>query len=113
MQPGSSACCLRYKGRQAAGVSFWGRLSHFGTGKRKAVANALTKIAPSDPSGGERSGGGRARADFLAQLIATLSQAPQTRTRRRAEPEEAVAAYGARERASAPPETGHVLSRSL
>jgi hypothetical protein len=33
-------------------------------------------------------------APFLAHLIATRMHAPQTRTRRRAEPEEAIAAYG-------------------
>jgi len=32
-------------------------------------------------------------AGFLAQLIATQMQAPQTRARRRAEPEEATAVY--------------------
>lgn len=32
-------------------------------------------------------------AGFLAQLIATRAQAPQTRLRRRAEPEEAIAVY--------------------
>ena len=32
-------------------------------------------------------------ASFLAQLIATHMQAPQTRARRRAEPEEAIAIY--------------------
>ena len=32
-------------------------------------------------------------AGFLAQLIATRMQAPQTRARRRAEPEEAMAVY--------------------
>jgi hypothetical protein len=32
-------------------------------------------------------------APFLAQLIATRMQAPQTRARRRAEPEDAVAVY--------------------
>jgi len=32
-------------------------------------------------------------APFLAQLIATKMQAPQTRARRRAEPTEAIAAY--------------------
>ena len=35
------------------------------------------------------------QAPFLAQLIATQMQVPQTRARRRAEPAEAVAAYGA------------------
>jgi|RhiMethySRZTD1v2_1073278.scaffolds.fasta_scaffold79987_2 hypothetical protein len=33
-------------------------------------------------------------APFLAQLIATQMQLPQTRARRRAEPDEAVAVYG-------------------
>jgi hypothetical protein len=35
----------------------------------------------------------RPSAAFLAQLIATQMQAPQTRARRRAEPEEAIAVY--------------------
>lgn len=34
-------------------------------------------------------------APFLAQLIATKAQHPQTRVRRRAEPDEAIAAYRA------------------
>ena len=33
------------------------------------------------------------RATFLAHLIATKEQAPQTRARRRAEPTEAISAY--------------------
>jgi hypothetical protein len=44
-------------------------------------------------------------------LIATLAQAPQTRVRRRAAPDVAIAAYGARDRSSMP--EGHTLSRSL
>jgi hypothetical protein len=40
-------------------------------------------------------------APFLAQLIATQMQAPQTRARRRAEPEDAVAAYAAHSDGSA------------
>lgn len=40
-------------------------------------------------------------APFLAHLIATRIQAPQTRARRRAEPEEALAAYGATMKAPA------------
>jgi hypothetical protein len=39
----------------------------------------------------------RPRADFLAQLIATAVQAPQTRLRRRVELTEAVTVYGAAE----------------
>ena len=52
-----------------------------------------------------------ARADFVAHLVATSAQAPQTRARRRAEPEEAVAAYHALDRRVAP--SGRTLSRSL
>jgi hypothetical protein len=37
----------------------------------------------------------RSSASFLAQLIANDQRLPQTRERRRAEPHEAVAAYGA------------------
>ena len=37
----------------------------------------------------------RPLAAFLAQLIATETNAPQTRARRRAEPQEALAAYSA------------------
>jgi hypothetical protein len=51
------------------------------------------------------------RANFLAQLIATVVQAPQTRTRRRVEPGEAVAAYDASDRS--PIREPHALSRSL
>jgi hypothetical protein len=39
--------------------------------------------------------GSRPSAVFLAQLIATVQQAPQTRRRRRAEPDEASASYAA------------------
>lgn len=41
-------------------------------------------------------------APFLAHLIATQQQAPQTRMRRRAEPGEAISAYDARITASPP-----------
>jgi hypothetical protein len=48
---------------------------------------------------------------FLAQLIATAQQAPQTRRHRRAEPNEATALYAA---VSAPaPPMGHTFCRSL
>jgi len=53
----------------------------------------------------------RPRADFLAQLIATSVQLPQTRQRRRADLGEAVAAYGANDRS--PPRAGGALIRSL
>ncbi len=72
-----------------------------------------TALVPTAPAENETpvNGGSRPRADFLAQLIATLAQAPQTRVRRRAEPEDAVAAYGASDRVAIP--TGRALRRSL
>ena len=53
----------------------------------------------------------RPNADFLAQLIAMSGRAPQTRCRRRAEPQDAIAAYRARVGAAAL--SGCALSRSL
>jgi hypothetical protein len=57
-------------------------------------ARALIPIAAPVPS--ERSGTASRRplTAFLAHLIATQTQAPQTRTRRRAEPDEVMAVYG-------------------
>ncbi len=80
------------------------------------MTNALVPIAPNrdlPPAGDQVAGqaGARPRADFLAQLIATAAQAPQTRVRRRAEPEEAIAAYDASGRF--PARNGYALSRSL
>jgi hypothetical protein len=53
----------------------------------------------------------RANADFVAHLIATKDQLPQTRARRRAEPETAIAAYAAL--GHWPIRCGRALSRSL
>ena len=53
----------------------------------------------------------RPTAEFLAQLIATAQQAPQTRQRRRGEPAEVTSAYAA---AAAPaPWIGAAVYRSL
>jgi hypothetical protein len=51
---------------------------------------ALVAIRPVAPSARPAR---RAAAPFLAQLIAAKDQHPQTRERRRAEPQEALAAY--------------------
>jgi hypothetical protein len=75
------------------------------------VSTALVPIAFGEPSPDWSTCRSRPRADFLAQLIATAAQVPQTRTRRRAEPAEAVAIYGAIERRPAGPPP--VLCRSL
>jgi hypothetical protein len=53
----------------------------------------------------------RPNADFVAHLIATSAQAPQTRARRRANSEDAIAAYDALGRWPTP--AGYKLSRSL
>jgi hypothetical protein len=51
------------------------------------------------------------RAEFVAHLIAGRLQVAQTRARRRAEPADALAAYGAVGQWLTP--TGHMLSRAL
>jgi hypothetical protein len=75
------------------------------------VSTALVQLAPTVREAFAAHASGRARADFVAQLIAISAKAPQTRARRRAEPEEAIAAYRALDRK--PVSSGRVLSRSL
>ena len=60
-----------------------------------AASRALIPVAA--PAASERTTDASRRllAPFLAHLIATQTQAPQTRVRRRAETEEANQAYGA------------------
>ena len=55
---------------------------------------ALVPLRPS-PTSGIGPSAQRPSATFLTQLIATAQQAPQTRQRRRAEPDEANAVYAA------------------
>jgi hypothetical protein len=62
-----------------------------------AAAESRALIAVAAPTASDRTTP-RTRhpqAPFLAQLIATQMHLPQTRARRRAEPAEAIAAYGA------------------
>src|SRR5207237_10368789 len=54
---------------------------------------ALIAIEQAAPSDGVRRVTRYPAAGFLTQLIATRGQAPQTRARRRAAPEEAIAVY--------------------
>jgi hypothetical protein len=75
------------------------------------MTNALVAITPTQRQNPAVSPDVRADAGFVAHLIATAAQAPQTRARRRAEPEEALAAYRVRNRAQT--EVGRGLSRSL
>jgi hypothetical protein len=58
----------------------------------RAESRALTVIAPEAPRDLPNV---YRHAPFLAQLIATKDQHAQTRSRRRAEPQEAIAAYRA------------------
>ena len=75
-----------------------------------AVGTALVPVAPAQAADAVARPTRRALADFLAHLIATDRQAPQTRTRRRVEPEEAARAY---RQGLARPLAGPMLSRSL
>lgn len=52
-------------------------------------------VAAPPPAEDERRSFRRNSASFIAQLIANEKQLPQTRERRRAEPQVALAAYGA------------------
>lgn len=74
-------------------------------------ARALVPIRPATSGEPENARAHRPHAAFLAHLIATARQAPQTRQRRRTEPAEAVAAYA--ERATASPANGSAIARSL
>jgi hypothetical protein len=57
---------------------------------------ALVPVAaPLPPAEDERRLTRRSSASFIAQLIANEKQLPQTRERRRADPQVALAAYGA------------------
>jgi hypothetical protein len=75
-------------------------------------AQALVVLSPSRTGGSVRGPRGEspAAAGFLAQLLATALGVPQTRARRRAEPERAIDAYAARMRT--PPTLGRALCAS-
>ncbi len=75
------------------------------------MTNSLVPITPVNRDSETPRKVGRPDVAFIAHLIATSAQAPQTRARRRAEPGEAVSAYaGLGQR---PSHAGRILSRSL
>jgi hypothetical protein len=75
------------------------------------VNNALVPVTRINRDTDRPQQASRPDCGFIAHLIATKAQAPQTRTRRRAEPGEAINAYnGLGQRPGA---AGRVLSRSL
>jgi hypothetical protein len=79
------------------------------------VQNALVPVAPIRQEAAQTAvdayAAGRPNADFMAQLIAAAIKAPQTRQRRRATPDEAIALYRATEHLPAAP--SHGFSRSF
>ena len=79
------------------------------------MSNALVPLAKVDQAAGQTAthvrATSRANADFVAHLIATSALAPQTRARRRANSEDAIAAYDALGHWPTP--AGRRLSRSL
>src|SRR5262245_2754498 len=78
-----------------------------------AQSRALVAVAPIVRSDAPAPVARRAAsAAFLAQLIATREQLPQTRERRRAEPADAIAVYAARI-AAVPAPLAPVMSRMM
>ena len=75
------------------------------------MTTALIAISPQTRNQPATRASGRSNAAFVAHLIATAAQLPQTRARRRAEPDEANAAY--RALGQWPSDAGGVVSRSL
>jgi hypothetical protein len=75
------------------------------------VNNTLVPVRPINRDSETPRLVGRPDAGFIAHLVATSAQAPQTRARRRAEPSEAISAY--RGLGQRPSRTGQLLSRSL
>jgi hypothetical protein len=82
-----------------------------GTAADPPQAGRALVLAGSRPGTGVGPVRSRPSAVFLAQLIATAQQAPQTRRRRRAEPDEASLSYAA---VSAPAaRMGRAICRSM
>ncbi len=75
------------------------------------MTKALVAIGSTTPGTRTATASARAAALFVAHLIATAAQVPQTRARRRAEPDAASAAY--RALGQWPSHAGDVVSRSL
>ena len=79
------------------------------------MSNALVPLTQTDQAAAQTAGNvratSRASADFVAHLIATSAQAPQTRARRRANSEDAIAAYDALGHWPTP--AGRKLSRTM
>jgi hypothetical protein len=57
------------------------------------AADQARALVPLTPNASQETSSQRPSADFLAHLIATAGQMPQTRERRRVDPQDAIAAY--------------------
>ena len=87
---------MRIVGPEKAAIRLTPRHTPSGAGEAEATeteTRALITVGPVTPSERAPFTSRRPAAAFVAQLIATQMQAPQTRARRRAEPEEAIAVY--------------------
>jgi hypothetical protein len=89
-------------------------MSHFGTGEAP-LSTDLVALTPNDREAVPVRVSSRPHADFIAHLIATSAQAPQTCARRRAAPGAAIEIYRACGQlpAKMPVRAGRTLSRSL
>jgi hypothetical protein len=81
------------------------------SGQEVSLSDALVPLAPTHRAVTDIWVTSRPHADFVAHLIATAVQAPQTCARRRAALEDAIAAYDALD--CRPTVPGRALSRSL
>ncbi|AXS38857.1 hypothetical protein [Breoghania sp. L-A4] len=82
------------------------------TAARTARAVVLREPAARREQAGPRMGPVYGDAAFITQLIATYEGMPQTRARRRAEPDVSTAAYAAAARSTIHFPTGSILKRS-
>ena len=92
---------MKVSGSKPAALKFSGALPgeparHVAQPESRALIPVTPIAARQEPLANYR------EASFLAQLIATKQQMPQTRGRRRVEPHEAIAAYRAVEELVAP-----------
>lgn len=86
---------------------------HERSDERTASGRALVTLGePAQRAEPPRFARFHADAGFLAQLIATAAGEPQTRARRRAEPEVSADAYGAAARSTFSLQPGRILSRT-
>jgi hypothetical protein len=90
------------KAAASTGAGVRARTTSSGETATVPAGRALTVVEPASRTAPPSITSHRSSADFLAHLIAIDQQAPQTRTRRRAEPAQASLAYRAAFRLATP-----------